>query len=310
MVRRIGSILLLLLSLSVVAFALVDLSSGSRAEYILGDYADDESVEKLERELGLDGSFISRYLRFIKNFVTLDWGEDLKGNSIRTLVADRFSVTLELSVLSMTLAILLSLLVSLFSVRDGGKFFDMLSDLVSIAVFSLPSFLLSILLVLASPHLPSGGFYPISYSLGLNLKHMILPVLSTALMHFALLSRVLKKSLQRERKKPYARAALAYGEKRSTLPFRVMLRPASTPYIALLSESFGAMMAGSAVIESVFSLPGLGSLFVSAALSRDVELSVILMMLFFLMVSFSSVVSEILMAKLDPRTVGGDHEER
>ena len=310
MVRRIGSILLLLLSLSVVAFALVDLSSGSRAEYILGDYADDESVEKLEKELGLDGSFISRYFRFIKNFVTFDWGEDLKGNSIRALVADRFSVTLELSVLSMTLAILLSLAVSILSVRDGGKFFDILTDLVSITVFSLPSFLLSILLVLSSPGLPSGGFYPISYSLGLNLKHMVLPVISTALMHFALLSRVLKKSLLRERSKPYARAALAYGEKRRSLPLRVMLRPASTPYIALLSESFGAMMAGSAVIESVFSLPGLGSLFVSAALSRDVELSVILMMLFFLMVSFSSIISEILMSKLDPRTVGGEHGER
>ena len=129
-------------------------------------------------------------------------------------------------------------------------------------------------------------------------------------MHFALLSRVLKKSLRRESTKPYVRASLAYGEKSSTLPVRVMLRPASTPYIALLSESFGAMMAGSAVIESVFSLPGLGSLFVSAALSRDVELSVILMMLFFLMVSFSSIVSEILMAKLDPRTIGRDHEEK
>ena len=296
---------MLLLSLSLVAFALVDLSSGSRAEYILGDYADEESVEKLEKELGLDGPFISRYFRFLKDFITLDWGEDLKGNSILELVAKRFSVTLELSVLSMALAIGLSLLVSLLSVRDGGKAFDVLSDLISIVIFSLPSFLLSILLVLAFPHLPSGGFQPISYSVGLNLKHMVLPVLSTSLMHSALLSRVLKKSLIRERKKPYARAALAYGEKRSLLPLRVMLRPASTPYIALLSESFGAMMAGSAVIESVFSLPGLGSLFVSAALSRDVELSVILMILFFLMVSFSSMISELLMAKLDPRTIGG-----
>ena len=112
-------------------------------------------------------------------------------------------------------------------------------------------------------------------------------------------------SLKREMRKPYARAALAYGEKRRNLPLRVILRPASTPYIALLSESFGAMMAGSAVIESVFSLPGLGSLFVSAALSRDVELSVILMVLFFLMVSFSSIVSELVMSWLDPRTVGG-----
>ena len=305
MVRRIGSILMLLLSLSLVAFALVDLSSGSRAEYILGDYADEESVEKLEMELGLDGSFISRYLRFLGNFITLDWGEDLKGNSILELVSWRFSVTLELSMLSMALAIGLSLLMSILSVRNGGSFFDVFSDLVSIVVFSLPSFLLAILLVLAFPHLPSSGFYPMSYSIGLNLKHMLLPVLSTALMHFALLSRVLKRSLKREMKKPYARAALAYGERKSTLSLRVVLRPASTPYIALLSESFGAMMAGSAVIESVFSLPGLGSLFVSAALSRDVELSVILMMLFFLMVSFSSIVSELVMARLDPRTVGG-----
>lgn len=300
MVKKVSGILLMLFLVSLAAFLLLELSSGSRELYLLGDYATSESVAELSRALGSSGTFLSRYLLFLYSFLTLQWGEDIKGNSILSLVSSRLSMTLELSFLSIFLSVALSLVVAIFSKRRRQSFFDKLTDALSILIFSLPSFVLSLVLVLLLPMFPTGGFVPISRGLGRNLLHMVLPVLSSTLMHYAILVRVLKRSLARELEKPYARSALARGGREEDQVL-VVLRSASIPYLALISESFCSMLAGSCIIESVFSLPGLGSLFVSAALSRDSWLATILVLLFFILVSVSSIISEAVMRTLDPR---------
>lgn len=300
MVKKVSGILLMLFLVSLAAFLLLELSSGSRELYLLGDYATSESVAELSRALGSSGTFISRYLLFLYSFFTLQWGEDIKGNSILSLVSSRLSMTLELSLLSIFLSVALSLVVAIFSKRRRQSFFDKITDALSILIFSLPSFVLSLVLVLLLPMFPTGGFVPISRGLGRNLLHMVLPVLSSTLMHYAILVRVLKRSLARELEKPYARSALARGGREEDQVL-VVLRSASIPYLALISESFCSMLAGSCIIESVFSLPGLGSLFVSAALSRDSWLATILVLLFFILVSVSSIISEAVMRTLDPR---------
>lgn len=300
MVKKVSGILLMLFLVSLAAFLLLELSSGSRELYLLGDYATSESVAELSRALGSSGTFISRYLLFLYSFFTLQWGEDIKGNSILSLVSSRLSMTLELSLLSIFLSVALSLVVAIFSKRRRQSFFDKITDALSILIFSLPSFVLSLVLVLLLPMFPTGGFVPISRGLGRNLLHMVLPVLSSTLMHYAILVRVLKRSLARELEKPYARSALARGGREEDQVL-VVLRSASIPYLALISESFCSMLAGSCIIESIFSLPGLGSLFVSAALSRDSWLATILVLLFFILVSVSSIISEAVMRTLDPR---------
>ena len=299
--RRIASVLVLLLAVSFVAYMLADLASGNQASYLLGDYADEESVAALNAHLGTSENPFVGYLSFMKDFFLLDWGYDVKGTAISSLVLSRFSVTLELTLLSLCLSIVFSLVTAVTGVHRSGAFLDVAGDILSIVIFSLPSFLLSILLIVVVSGLPSGGFVPVSVSLSENLRHMLLPVLSTSLMHSALLSRVLKNSLRREARQPYVTTSIAKGRSGRKIVSHVILRPSLPPYLALLSQSFGAMMAGSAVTESVFALPGLGSLFVSAALSRDIRLAVTLIMLFFLFVSFSSIVSEIAMSIADPR---------
>ena len=298
-------IFLSLLIVSVAVFSLSSFSSGSISYYVLGESADESSVKELSSSLGLERPFFIRYLEFLKSFFTFNWGKNIQGYEIRSLIAKRFSVTVEVLLLTLILSLPLSILASCSAMKKQRGLLDRGSDLLVLFIMSLPSFSIAILLMLifsvSIPFFPTSGFVPLSLSLAGNLRTVFLPSLSLALMHGALYVRVLKKSLRRELCSEYVQGARARGKGWQDIIYREAFPPASLSLLSLASQSVSSLIAGSAVTETVFALPGLGSLIVSASLARDTQTVSILIMLIALTVSITSIAARILISCMSGR---------
>lgn len=309
-VKLLREILLVALSLIIISFAvffLSSLSSGNISYYVLGDNAREEDVLKLSSSLGYDEPILSRYIVFLRNFFTLNWGRTINGYDIRALIAQRASVTVEIMIITLVLSLLVSIPVSLFCIRKEKGFADRFSDALILIIFSLPSFFLAIILMLCFsiyiPLFPSSGFISMRTSVIGNIRTLFLPSLSLTLMHSALYIRVLKRSLSDQMHKSYVLGSLARGKSRKRIILTDAFAPASVSLIALFSQSIASLIAGSAVTETVFAVPGLGSLAVSACLQRDVSVITIIMMIVSLAVALSMIAARILIYAISAKGV-------
>lgn len=316
MVKALKESVLILLTLLMVSFLVFTLSSfakGDASFYLAGENARYEEIANLRSALGLDRPFLYRYVLFLKDFFTLSWPVSMQGFDIRELVLQRGVVTAELALFSLLLAVPFSIIICLISASRRKGAVDVLSSVFSTIVFSFPSFMISLgFMFLFSYKLkifPVGGFVRFSDNAFYNIGSLFLPALTLALMHSALYVRILKKSLFREMAEPYVLVAVSRGEEH--VGFFEALRPACVPFVSLVFQSVASLIAGSAVVETVFALPGIGSLLVSASLSRDVDLVTTLVMLISLLIAVFSIVSEFIAALIDPRILirKGDESE-
>ena len=293
-------------TVSILVFSLSSFSSGNIYYFILGESADSTRIAEFED----DEPFLLSYFEFLKDFFTLDWGENLQGYSILDLVRERSAVTLEIMLITLIISIPLSVVLSCLSIRKEHGLLDRATDLAMLTVFSLPSFSIAFFLILVFsfyiPVFPISGYISMETSISGNLRTVFLPSLALSVMHTSLYVRVLKKSLSREMGKNYIRGAIARGKRADYIVFSEALRPASVSLIALSGQSASTLIAGSAVTETVFSIPGLGSLIVSAAMQRDVKTATIILMLVAIAVSVIGVASRIICLAVDPRGVGNE----
>lgn len=301
---RLAVLPLTLLVVSFAVFALTTFSPGDSALYVLGEDASEEALSAYREASGSGGPFLSRYLSFLLSFLRGDWGTSAGGRSVRELVAGRAGVTLSLALMSLFLALLVALPLSFLSLRKG----TLRSALVAggaMAVMALPSFLIALFLVLVFSVwlglFPVAGYSPVSEGWGRHLSSLFLPSLTLALMHASLYIRVFRQALRENSEKPYSKAARALGMKRSQVLFRSALKPSLPVLLSLVSETFASALAGSAVVETVFALPGLGSLLVTAALSRDPVLSGTLVLLSALAVSLVSLLLDLSLLLLEKK---------
>lgn len=297
------------LLVSFVTFSLSSFSSGDLSLYILGESATAEDYEALSLSLGYDRPFFLRYLDFMRSFFTFDWGYSVEGYDVFSLIIRRLSVTLEILVITLFLSLSFSVLISCLSVRKERGLLDRSTDILLLILFSLPSFSLAlILMLLFSVIIP---IFPIGISPGSffrSFRSLFLPSLSLALMHSALYIRVFRKSLKDEMRKHYVLFARARGESETRIILTEVFKPAAITLLSLSASSAATLIAGSAVTESVFSVPGLGSLIVSLSLQRDTKSLTIIIMLISFVISMISIASRILVSCLDPRA-GRENEE-
>ena len=203
-----------------------------------------------------------------------------------------------------TLAAVYSVPLSVFAVRNRkiGK----AVSLFSILIMSLPSFMIAVFLVMIfSVHLkifPPAGYISIGESFSGFLRTMFLPSFTLSLLHSSLYLRIFRKALDENLAKPFSMAMAAMGMKKKDLVMKSAFAPSLPVLASLLAGSFATAASGSAVTETIFAIPGIGSLLVDAALTRDTALSGILIIFIALAVSLMSAVAELLFFILDPRT--------
>ena len=303
--RRILSFVLTLLIVSLFVFSSVSLALGDSSSFVLSDEASSIAVEDYRRTMGLDDNIFIRYLRFLGNFFTLNWGKTIGGEEIRKVILDRLPVTLSLSFYSILFSTFFSILIVFFSLQKRGMKESRIISILSSAFLVLPSFLTSLLLVLIFSLwlklFPVSGYSRINNGFFIHFRSLFLPSLTLSLLHSSLMMRIMYSTLKESLEMPYTNTALSKGMKEKSLVVSSALKPSLPIFFTLISDSISSALGGSCVVENVFALPGMGSLMVKGALERDASLVSTCVMVVAFLVSFTFLVTDILTDTVDPR---------
>ena len=303
--RRILSFVLTLLIVSLFVFSSVSLALGDSSSFVLSDEASSIAVEDYRRTMGLDDNIFIRYLRFLGNFFTLNWGKTIGGEEIRKVILDRLPVTLSLSFYSILFSTFFSFLIVFFSLQKRGMKESRIISILSSAFLVLPSFLTSLLLVLIFSLwlklFPVSGYSRINNGFFMHFRSLFLPSLTLSLLHSSLMMRIMYSTLKESLEMPYTNTALSKGMKEKSLVVSSALKPSLPIFFTLISDSISSALGGSCVVENVFALPGMGSLMVKGALERDASLVSTCVMVVAFLVSFTFLVTDILTDTVDPR---------
>ena len=303
--RRILSFVLTLLIVSLFVFSSVSLALGDSSSFVLSDEASSIAVEDYRRTMGLDDNIFIRYLRFLGNFFTLNWGKTIGGEEIRKVILDRLPVTLSLSFYSILFSTFFSILIVFFSLQKRGMKESSVISIFSSAFLVLPSFLTSLLLVLIFSLwlklFPVSGYSRINNGFFMHFRSLFLPSLTLSLLHSSLMMRIMYSTLKESLEMPYTNTALSKGMKEKSLVVSSALKPSLPIFFTLISDSISSALGGSCVVENVFALPGMGSLMVKRALERDASLVSTCVMVVAFLVSFTFLVTDILTDAVDPR---------
>lgn len=298
MVKRILWMIPLLLGVTLMVFLILHLTPGDPAALILGDAADQQTIEMLRHEMGLDRPLAVQYLDFVWKALHGDLGTST--HSKRPVVAElksRLPATLELACSALILAAAIGITVGIVSAVKRYSTFDHAMMLTTLVFASMPSFWLGLILMLVfSVQL---GWLPAVGRGGLS--HLILPALTLAATPAALIARLTRSSMLDVVEEDYIRTAHAKGLSEEVVIWKHALKNAMIPIITVIGIQFGGMMGGSVVIESVFAWPGVGKLMVDSILTKNYPVVQGGLLMMAVVVSLINLVVDVTYGLLDPR---------
>jgi peptide/nickel transport system permease protein len=294
-----------LFAMSVFVFLLIRLVPGDPVRTMLGFRATPENVAVVRKGLGLDHSLVRQYLDWIGGALHGDLGSDyISGTPVSTLVSQALPVTLELTLLSMTIGTLVGVVAGVASAA-GRRATKATTETVSVAGVSVPDFWLGTLLILLFAGtwqlLPPSGYVPFTSDPAQNIRFMALPVLTLAVGQAAYILRTTRGAMLETLGAPFIAYHRAKGIPRRRIVYRYALRSAAAPIVTAVAIQFGVLLGGAIVVETVFGLPGVGKLIVSAVNQRNytvVQGGVLVIAALFIGVNL---LADLLNSWLDPR---------
>jgi peptide/nickel transport system permease protein len=308
-VRRVLVTIPVLFVMSVVVFLMIRLVPGDPVQTMLGIYGTPERVATVREELGFNRPLVDQYFTWLGGVLHGDLGQDFISHaSLTHLLAQRLPVTLELTVLSMLIALALGIPLGILA-AVGPRWAVVFAELLVVGGVSIPSFWLGIMFVLLFTGvfhlLPPAGYEALSASVVGNLRYMVLPVLALSIPQLVYILRTTKASMLTVLGSPYIRFLRAKGISERRIVFIHGLRNASVPIVTVIGIQFGALLGGSIIIESLFAVPGIGQLVVNAIFQRNypvVQGCVLVIAVIFILVNL---ITDLIYALLDPRISGG-----
>lgn len=285
--RRLVSLVFILLGVSVLVFLLVHLAPGDPVRIMLGEEATVEDVERLNRIYGFDQPLYAQYLRWIGNALQGDLGLSIRSQlPVSTLIFERMPATIELALWSLIIAIGVGVPLGVLSAVRRNTWVDFGSMFAALVGVAAPNFWVGLILLsqvaLYVAWLPIGGrgpsfgdafvalftrFDPVV--LWDHLRYILLPALALGTSIMALITRLTRSSLLEVLGRDYVRTARAKGLRGLTVVYGHALKNALLPVVTVVGVQFGALLGGSIVIEVVYSWPGVGRLIVNAISQRD-----------------------------------------
>ncbi|MDJ0896638.1 MAG: ABC transporter permease [Alphaproteobacteria bacterium] len=306
LLRRLIGLAATLLAASLVVFIVLMVLPGDPAQVILGVGAQEDTLRAVRAELGLDRPLAERYVRWLGAALTGDLGQSYNySEPVTGLIAERLAVTVPLALLAIVLSSALALPLGVLAAAHHnrpGDYGVMAFAQLGVAV---PNFWTGILLILLFAvvlgWLPAGGFPGWDQGLAAGLGALILPAISLALPQAAILARVARSAMLDVLAEDYMRTARAKGLPRTAAIVGHALRNAMIPVATIMGLQFGFLLAGTVIVEQVFTLPGLGRLAFQAIEARDLVLVQGIVVMLVAMVVTVNFLVDLLYGLLDPR---------
>lgn len=297
-IKRVLMLIPVLLGISLLIFAIMNLSPGDPARTLLGDYATEEEVDALRESMGLNDPFLVQYGRYIWNALHGDLGVSYQTRQpVIDSIIERYPTTLTLAFGAIAIAIIVGLPLGILSAVKQYSLIDNATMVVAMLLTSIPSFLLGmILMIVFSLQLK---WFPATGAS--SLKHFVLPWLAQTCMTMALLLRMTRSSMLEVIRQDYIRTAKAKGATGNQVVFKHALRNALLPIITVIGTQLSIQLGGSVVTESVFALPGIGTLAINGVRSQDTPIVMGSVMFIALVGGIINLIVDIAFAFIDPR---------
>jgi ABC-type dipeptide/oligopeptide/nickel transport system permease component len=292
-----------LIGISIMSFALIQLTPGDPARMFVGIKASPETVEAVRQRLGLDQPLLIQYVRFVGKVVQGDLGESMRYRvPVNDLIMDYVPVTGFLALYVICLTVPFTLLLGVLAARNRGRWIDQAIRIFSVVGMTMPVFWLGILLLrLFSIQL---GWFPVSgFGDGFtdHLHHLFLPAVSISVYLIPVLVRNLRVALLEQMGADYVVASRAKGLPEGYIFRRHILKNASLPTLNLLGVMVAYLIGGTVIVELVYALPGLGTLMFNAILGRDYTVIQGLTLFYAVATVVITLVTDLLTSLIDPR---------
>jgi peptide/nickel transport system permease protein len=305
-IRRLVLLVPTVLGVSVIVFLMMHFIPGDPVALLLGDYYTEATAKAIRAQYGLDKPLYTQYILWLGRLFIGDWGQSIIANRpIFDDLVQRIPVTLELIVLSMTFALLIAVPAGVIAALKPYSWRDYSAMTTALIGVSVPEFFTGILLILFFSLLwgilPAVGYVPLSESIWGNLQHMLLPAVTLGLARAALLTRLVRASMMEVIRLDYVTTARAKGVREWAVVLKHALKNALIPTVTVLGLQIGFLIGGAIVVETVFSVPGVGSFGISAISLRDYPQVQAFVLLFAVGFVLTNLIVDILYAFLDPR---------
>lgn len=305
-IKKITGLIITLLIVSILAFFAFEVIPGDPARTILGTEATESKVQALREEMGLNRPLTERYVQWGKDFLTGDMGISYFYQiSVREMIGDKLPITVAMTVLAFCFTLLLSVPVSILSVRYENHFFDRMFLILNQVTMSIPPFFIGIIFTvifgLVFRWFTPGGYVSYTESMSGFLSYLILPSLAIALPRAAMTTKMLRNSLIAEMHQDYVRTAYSRGNS----PWRVLLchafRNGIVPVVTFLGMAVADMIANSIVVEHVFGIPGIGRTLIGSISKRDYPVVEAIIVLIAVVTLVMNTLVDLLYHRLDKR---------
>ncbi|KYD19983.1 hypothetical protein B4135_0882 [Caldibacillus debilis] len=325
-IRRLLMLIPVLFGLTLIVFFMIRAIPGDPAQIILGQAATEESIEALNKKLGLDKPWYVQYVNYLNDLLHGDLGDSIRTNSpISEQIWPYLAATFELSVVAMLIAVFIGVNAGIISAWYQNSWFDYIVMLLALIGVSMPIFWLGLMeqwvFAVQLDWLPTGGrenvrdpVEPITHLYLLDsllqgdmakftdvLQHLILPAAALATIPMAIIARITRSSMLEVMRTDYVRTARAKGLRMFWVVYKHSLKNAIIPILTVIGLQFGLLLGGAILTETIFSWPGIGRYIYDAINYRDypvIQSGILIIALFFVLINL---ITDILYAVIDPR---------
>ncbi|HET7341264.1 MAG TPA: ABC transporter permease [Methylomirabilota bacterium] len=272
--RRLLALLPVALVVATVAFVLMHLAPGDPASVIAGPDASPDDVQRISRQLGLDAPLPVQLVRWYGRLARGDLGQSIfLRKPVTDAILDRVEPTLLLTLFATAVSVAIGVPAGVVSARFHNSTTDQALMVVALLGVSIPNFLLGLLFILFFSvwlgWFPVAGYSPLEYGWALTARSLVLPAFALGLVQSALIARVVRSSMLDVLREQFITAGRAKGLAERAVVYKHALKNAMIPTVTIVGISFAILISGAVVVETVFNIPGLGRLIISAVLRRD-----------------------------------------
>ncbi len=305
-ISRVKSSIVVLFVVSIIAFAVLIIIPGDPAQLILGTEATPEMVEDLHAAMGLDRPIYEQYISWLLDLLKFDMGTSyVYGESVTALIVKSLPVTLSISIFAMLIAVVFAFLFGTISAIKKDSFIDYFSRSIMQLGSAIPSFWIGMVFIvyfgLRLKVVPVSGFVPYRENFLMFIKSITMPSIVLAIGEIGILLRLVRSSMLDSLKQDYMDMAKVKGLNSKKIYIKYALRGALVAPLTIIGMQFAKLAGGTVVVETVFALPGIGRLVLTAVEHRDIVLLQGLVMFITTMVIFITLIVDVLIMFINPR---------